>query len=189
MSLKSYCLQVKFIAIFLSLFALTLAAADKTKTEKIGDILQLAIPLSGAAYSISIGDYNGTWQLAKTYASTAAATQILKYTIREERPHQPEDAKGHTFPSGHTSSAFAGASFIQKRYGWEAGAPAYLLASFVGYSRVHARKHNWLDVLAAAGLGVGFGYYFTDKYIEDKNMHITLDADTKGLYLGASFAF
>jgi hypothetical protein len=121
---------------------LTLAAADKTKIEKLGDVLQLAIPLSDAAYSISMGDYNGTCQLAKTYVSTAAATQILKYTICEERPHQPEDAKGHTFPSRHTSSAFAEASFMQKRYRWEAGAPVYLLASFVGYSRARARKHN-----------------------------------------------
>jgi membrane-associated phospholipid phosphatase len=172
--------------LFFSSFAVT---GDKTKTEKTGDIIQLVIPLTGLGYSLATQDYNGTWQFTKTYLSTVVLTQALKVTVGEERSTQLEGERGRTFPSGHTSSAFAGASFIQKRYGWEAGAPAYMLAAFVGYSRVHAKKHNILDVCAAAVIGTAFGYYFTDEYIENEKYELSLDVDSKNIYVGVSFGF
>lgn len=76
---------------------------------EIGDWLQILIPISAAVYSTSIGDYEGDLMLAKSYVGTWATTEILKRTIAEERPNAPENEKGHTFPSGHTSAAFAGA--------------------------------------------------------------------------------
>ncbi len=68
------------------------------------------------------------------------------------------------FPSGHTSTAFQSASFIQKRYGWEYGIPAYALAGFTGYSRLNAQKHDGWDVLAGAVVGIGSTYLFTTPY-------------------------
>jgi membrane-associated phospholipid phosphatase len=93
-----------------------------------------------------------------------AATYILKYTTNEERPYQDEDSSGHTFPSGHTSFAFAGAGYWQTRYGWRIGAPMYAAAAFVGYSRNHARMHSWLDIATGAALGVGFNILFATRY-------------------------
>jgi len=53
-----------------------------------------------------------------------------------------------SFPSGHASAAFQGASFIQRRYGWKHGKYAYLLAAFVGYSRIEGLndRHDTWDV-------------------------------------------
>ena len=157
-------------------------------SETAGDITQLAIPLSGLIYSSIIEDWEGAKQLAFSYTSTAAATQALKYTIREERPNQPEGAKGTSFPSGHTSSAFAGAAYWQTRYGWEIGAPMYGAAAFVGYSRVRARKHNWSDVIAGAALGIGVNYVFVTEYAKDPiQLSLELEYDMPVLKLAFTF--
>ena len=81
--------------------------------------------------------------------------------IDKERPN---NGNNDSFPSGHTSTAFQGAAFIQKRYGWKYGAPAYVAASFVGYSRVEADKHHLEDVIAGAAIGILSSYYFTTPY-------------------------
>jgi len=69
-----------------------------------------------------------------------------------------------SFPSGHTSAAFQGASFIQLRYGWRAGLPAYAGATFVAFSRVYADKHFVSDVVAGAALGTLSSFLFTDRF-------------------------
>ena len=153
-----------------------------------GDYLQLAIPVSAAIYSAIIGDGQGNRQLAKAYAATMATAYTLKYTVREERPDQPEGAKGNTFPSGHTSAAFAGAGYWQMRYGWTVGAPMYIAASLVAYSRVEARAHNWLDVITASGIGIGFNLLFTERYNSD-TVKVSLSPIPNGLYLSGNLKF
>ena len=81
---------------------------------------------------------------------TVVVTKALKFSIDETRPNGGQ----HSFPSGHTSMAFAGAEFLRKQYGWRWGAGAYLAASFVGWSRVEADQHYVHDVLAGAAIGI-----------------------------------
>jgi membrane-associated phospholipid phosphatase len=155
--------------------------------ERIGDFGQLAIPIFAAIYSAVIGDWEGEKQLAYSVGSTFATTEILKNTVREERPFQDEGEKGTTFPSGHTSFAFSGAGYWQRRYGWEIGIPMYAAASFVGYSRVRSHWHNWADVSTAAAIGIGFNYIFTTRYSGDTQ--ISVAPTDGGAYLSASTKF
>lgn len=60
--------------------------------------------------------------------------------------------------------AFTGASFIHKRYGLKYAIPAYVAATYVGYSRVHVKAHYTKDVLAGAALGAASSFYFTKPY-------------------------
>jgi membrane-associated phospholipid phosphatase len=76
--------------------------------------------------------------------------EILKVAVGRERPNG-EDHK--SFPSGHTSNAFAMASVAQLHYGWKIGVPAYALAGLMGVSRIHEDKHWLSDVVAGATLG------------------------------------
>jgi membrane-associated phospholipid phosphatase len=81
-------------------------------------------------------------------------TEILKVAVGRERPNG-EDNK--SFPSGHTSQAFAMASVAQQHYGWKIGVPAYALAGLMGASRIHEDKHWLSDVVAGAALGYVVG--------------------------------
>jgi membrane-associated phospholipid phosphatase len=81
-------------------------------------------------------------------------TNVLKAAVQRERP---DGSDRLSFPSGHTSSAFALASVAQAHYGWKAGVPSYLAASAIGFSRISNDRHNLSDVLAGATLGVVSG--------------------------------
>jgi len=185
--------KIIFAALSLVLLANPPAFAERGGTRcdgitRAGDVLQLAIPFSALGYSAASDDEPGVEQLGYVAGSTLAATYIMKYTIREERPYQDEETTGHTFPSGHTSLAFAGAGYWQQRYGWRVGAPMYAAAAFVGYSRNHARMHTWLDISTGAAIGVGSNLLFTSRY-DDENTQIRIAPTDGGAMLGLDAKF
>ena len=106
-------------------------------------------------------DKDGRSQFWKSYLSSISLTYFLKYTIDKKRPN---GRGNNSFPSGHTTAAFSGAMFIQKKYGYKYGIPSFLMASFVGYSRVYADKHFWEDVVAGASIGILGNLIFTKNY-------------------------
>jgi membrane-associated phospholipid phosphatase len=161
---------------------------DTRDIEDQGTIIQLVIPLSALAYSSIIGDWEGDVQWAESVGSTVVSTQVLKWVIPADRPIEADGTRGQSFPSGHTSFAFAGAGYWQRRYGWGIGAPMYVAASYVAYSRVRARDHNWSDVIGGAAIGIGFNYLFTDRY-NDESTHISVSPTAGGAYLGFSTKF
>ena len=102
-------------------------------------------------------------------ASTEAQLLSLAFTLgirnvlgrsqpREERGmgHFDPGSDG-SFPSAHASQAFAVATVLADRFGWDVGVPAYGLASAVGFSRLALDKHWTADVVAGAFLGVLVG--------------------------------
>lgn len=90
------------------------------------------------------------------------ATTALKYTIREIRP---DSDKRDSFPSGHTTTAFAFASAVAMEHEWYYGVPAYMLATLTGLSRVNDGRHYVHDVVSGATIGIayGMGVYYTMK--------------------------
>ncbi|HYP66702.1 MAG TPA: phosphatase PAP2 family protein [Thiobacillaceae bacterium] len=137
-------------------------AAAKDSTEKAGDVLQIAIPAAGLAGTLFYEKgWDGTVQFAESLATSQVIAEILKDVVHERRPN---GGCCKSFPSGHTTAAFMGATFIHERYGLEYAIPAYVAATFVGYSRVEAKKHYVHDVAAGAALGSVTSYYFTKPY-------------------------
>ena len=162
------------------------------KTEKviqdIGDVLQIAIPAGAGISTVILWDKEGAWQFVKSYGTTIALTYALKLVINKPRPEGATD--GHAFPSGHTASSFSGASFIQRRYGWAYGAPAYALAGFVAYSRLegyHDRHDGW-DVLGGIVVGVGSTYLFTTPY-QREHYELTFSGAENTYLLGFKYKF
>lgn len=141
--------------------------AMETNIEHIGDYAQYAPTAVSLITVLAKKDKVGFWQLSKSIGANLTATWILKYAINKPRPEGKSD--GHAFPSGHTSFAFQGASFLQRRYGWKYGVPAYLVAGFVGYSRLEGLndRHDGWDILAGAAVGIGSTYLFTTPYMEE----------------------
>lgn len=169
----------KFTLTVAILFGMSSLVYAKSTTESIGDVLQIILPASAYGTSLYLGDKDGQMQFYKSYGSTIGATYILKYTVREKRP---DSDNTDSFPSGHTASAFAGASFIHKRYGLKYAVLPYIAAIYTGYSRVHANRHHPIDVYAGAALGILSSWYFVSPY---KNLQVTpiIDSDFKGLSL------
>lgn len=148
-----------FSAIALGLLCLTagLPAFAETAVERAGDVGAIALPITAGLAALGHRDGSGVVECAEAVGSTLAVVYALKFTVNRQRP----DGGTQSFPSGHTAAAFAGAGFLQRRYGWAYGAPAYAVAAFVGYSRVRARRHWTSDVLAGAAIGVGANLAFT----------------------------
>ena len=142
-------------------------AQSNKEIERAGDILELAMPLTAYGMTFVFDDYEGRRNFSKSFLSTMGTTYALKYSIQDERP----DGGGQSFVSGHTSVAFSSAAFIQRRYGWKYGIPAYLCASFVGWSRVQSGKHYTDDVLRGAAIGILSSYIFTRPY--NKNIRVS----------------
>lgn len=153
---------MKKILTLLLFLNLLLNASDRIDTiAKIGDVVQIVIPVSAYATTLIIDDKEGEYSFYKSFASTFATTQTLKYTVREERPNGADNL---SFPSGHTSASFQGAAFIHFRYGLKYAIVPYLGAAFVGYSRVVSDHHYTHDVVAGALIGTFFPWYFTKPY-------------------------
>jgi len=135
------------------------ARATVSNDERAGDVLMVALPAAAYATTFYLDDEEGRMQFYKSFATTIVSVSALKYTVNARRP----DGGSQSFPSWHTTSAFDGAAFLQRRYGWSYGLPSYLAASYVGWSRVHADRHYPRDVYAGAALALAANYYFVDK--------------------------
>jgi len=93
-------------------------------------------------------------------------TDALKYSINRDRPFvtypditKKSKAGSPSFPSGHTSSAFATATSVSLSYPkWYIIVPSYLYAGTVAYSRMDLGVHYPSDVLAGAVIGSGCAY-------------------------------
>ena len=163
----------KFIFTLLIVFnnSFSYAQQQLTSSENFhktsGDILVGLLPaLSLTSTFIWKDGQKGTLQFSESLVSTIAITWGLKLLIDKERPN---GESLNSFPSGHTSVSFASAAFIQRRFGWEYGAPAYLVAGYVGFTRVKAKKHDSIDVIAGAIIGTGMSYIFTKPFnLENK---------------------
>ncbi len=163
----------------------TSSATASDELVETGDILQFAIPTVAGVISVGHGDYEGLGQLAEGALWTAVATHTLKFAINAERPNGGD----HSFPSGHTSAATQGAAYLQFRYGWKYGLPAYVAAGVVGYSRVEGDYHYWRDVVAGAALASGIQYAITGMGISVTDYVITpmISDKTVGVYASLKF--
>lgn len=93
----------------------------------------------------------------------ALTTTVLKLAVKRDRPFvtypyldKQAEAGSYSFPSGHTSSAFALATSLSLAFPkWYVVAPSYMYACAAGYSRMHLGVHYPSDVLAGAIVGAG----------------------------------
>ena len=152
--------QSRLIFVLFLLFIPVKQAVAKGNTEKAGDLLLVMLPAAAYGSAVYRHDKKGQHQFYQSLATNLGATYALKYTVNKTRPNGGK----HSFPSGHTSTAFQAATFIHKRYGLHYAIPAYIGATFVGYSRVKSKQHDTTDVIAGAAIGIASSLYFTKPY-------------------------
>jgi len=128
---------------------------------KPGKVIGAAYTQIGAALATyAVGRATGSSRTASLGADLFRAqilsqslTMGLKYAASRTRP----DGTTLSFPSGHTSTAFATATVLQRHLGWKAGVPAYALAGYVAASRIQTQRHYLSDIAMGAAVGIAAG--------------------------------
>lgn len=122
---------------------------------KSGDYAALIVPSSSLTYSLGKHDNKASLQFTESYAAAMIATYTLKHFVHRCRPDGSNDK---SFPSGHTTSIFSAAWFLQRQYGSKIGVPALAVASYVGWTRVKTKRHWLTDVLVGAAISTAANF-------------------------------
>ncbi|MBP5306978.1 MAG: phosphatase PAP2 family protein [Paludibacteraceae bacterium] len=108
-----------------------------------------------------------------SYAFMVGFVNSIKYTAKEMRP---DGSTANSWPSGHTATAFVGATILHKEYGsrspWFSVA-GYGVATATGVMRVLNNRHWISDVLSGAGIGITsgeLGYAIADLLFKDRGL-------------------
>ncbi len=133
-------------------------AENKRDVQTSGDVMFLLPTAIAYTATFYLDDQEGRRQLYKSFFLNLGLTYGLKLSINKTRP---DDSGNDSFPSAHTSTAFQGATFIHKRYGQKYVIPAYIVAAYVGWSRVESDKHYMIDVISGSAIGILSSYFFT----------------------------
>lgn len=131
--------------------------------------VSIAVPASFFLYGVLAPDSAVKRNSIVMGAGLAASTILtvgMKYSFNRTRPfkaypfiEKKADGGGPSFPSGHTSSAFATATSLSLFYPkWYVIAPSFLWAGAVGYSRMELGVHYPSDVLVGALVGIGSSF-------------------------------
>lgn len=123
-------------------------------------------------------------------AGSVGAASLVATGLKEAFPRtRPDGSDRKSFPSGHTSNAFAAAATLTQRQGLDVGLPAFALAGFVGLARVEGKKHYWSDVAVGAGIGTAVGFLITRQRPDARTAMVIPWGDTKsaGVTVAAQF--
>lgn len=151
------------------------AVAAQDPDLQTGDVLQWLVPTLAFGVTFYRHDSDGRWEFAKSLGTTVVVTEALKKAFNDTSWGRRPNGGQHSFPSGHTSAVCNAGFFLQRRYGWEWGAPALAAAAFTGYVRVDEDAHHWRDVIAGCALGWGAARLFVDKLPEGLQIQPTVD--------------
>ena len=115
-----------------------------SKIRYAGDILQILLPL------FTILNIKTKRKFVKNFLKNQINIELIKRISQVERP---DGTNNLSFPSGHMGSAYYGARYLvlvnDNFKGNMKEKLLYVLALFVGYSRVHSNKHSEIDILGS----------------------------------------
>lgn len=176
---------VLFVCLLTSVLPLSAQEFQPTGAQRAvrtsGDVAIGLLSVAGLTAVLAQKDWEGLKQGALSGVTTLGVTYALKLLVKKERPDKSDF---QSFPSMHTSTAFTAAAFLQRRYGWKWGIPAFVVSSFVGWSRIYGKKHDVWDVLAGAAIGTGSACIYTRPFIRKHDVTIApvFSSGAFGLY-------
>lgn len=158
-----------------------------------------SLPLLGVIYLTGLKNNhhrNVALTGLKAFLISGVAAVITKHLFHRHRPTDNEPSNAYlwegpypftmdytSFPSGHTTTAFAVASVLA--YGYRdkiwVGITSYSIAALVGLSRLNDNKHWATDVIAGAALGTFVGLTLSKiNFDGNKNIKISPTAFNGG---------
>lgn len=127
-------------------------------TGRADDFIQYA-PLA-AVYALNAAGIKGKNNFGNRTAIAIKTILLWNFVVSGLKEYTGVTRPGggiHSFPSGHTSFAFAMAHFMSKEYSYRSkwySVAAYTAATSVGFMRVTRNAHWISDVVAGAGIGM-----------------------------------
>lgn len=174
--------QINRFALLLIVLMLPFRVSAQHKTyhgDGIDNILEF-VPVTSAYTLKACGvESASSWKrlvvnTAASYAIGMGTAYMLKHTINKTRP---DGTDNRSFPSGHATRAFAGATILAHEYGkrslWIA-VTGYGVATLTAADRVRRNRHDAADVLTGAAIGVAateLGYFLGDKITGEKSRY------------------
>ncbi len=163
------------------------AKAQQKAMDNAADIVRFAPYASVFALkACGVESRSETWGELTVNAALSAAiacgtTFALKKIVKENRPDGSDDM---SFPSGHATVAFAGATMLHKEYGhispW-ISIGGFSLATAIAASRVTGDHHYIHDVAAGAAIGVlgtELSYHLTRRLFPKGNGNVAIAGTT-----------
>lgn len=180
----SFCLSVPIATIGFAIMPADHAIRDRVVNgmpnfhTSVDDYIQYA-PLA-TQLALGLGGLKGRsknrWQILVTdalaAAMMAAVVNGMKHGIDRTRPNEGRNS----FPSGHTATAFMGATLLAHEYGHRSiwfPIAGYSVATATGIMRVLNNRHYASDVLVGAAIGIlsaELAYWATDAIFNDRKL-------------------
>ncbi|MBR0047876.1 MAG: phosphatase PAP2 family protein [Prevotella sp.] len=177
--LTTFCLTVTMLT----------ATAQQRHGDGIDDVLQYTPYATVFILKAAGVDSRHEWpQLAATAAASwvasAGVAYVLKHSIKEWRPDHSDQ---RSFPSGHATFAFAGATALHKEFGhlspW-VSVGGYTVAVLTAADRVRRDRHHWYDVCAGATIGFAVteaAYMISEKVFPKKDVGVAFTGNSLSL--------
>lgn len=160
--------------------ALQLSRLGDTHGEVSFEYILAGLPVSMLAGGIILRDTKllQTGRLMiESYLFASIITQAAKRVFGRERPYTSEGpsefewfqpgSANHSFPSGHTTAAFAVMTVLAKQYSsWWVKIPAYTIAASVAFQRIQSNNHWGTDVIVGGAIGYLVGSALVNRYNE-----------------------
>lgn len=160
-------------------------------------------------HDYSAASYGRMFRFHQALYYTKVVTHLAKRNIQRYRP---DNSDTYSFFSGHTSTAFATSTFLyleandfidglaQRRdgrlpllspTGWKrvSFGVLYGWASYVGYSRIHDKKHYLSDVIVGAASGTLVSYLVYPRQSQGDKLQMGIQPMRGGLAMGVGIKF
>ena len=145
--------------------------------SKVDDYLKYA-PVA-SVYALNLVGIKGRHKLISRTIIYAMSSFLANHIVSKikDATHQlrPDGSTYNSFPSGHTTTAFVGAEFMNQEYGWRSpwySVAGYTMATGTATLRVMNNRHWVSDVIAGAGIGMlstKFCYWLYSKWENRKH--------------------
>jgi membrane-associated phospholipid phosphatase len=117
---------------------------------RIGDAGRVGLIAGALILPLRRRDFDGSFDAATAVLTASAICKAIKPFVPERRPNG-EDRD--SFPSQHAAECFAAGLALRRYFGKTAGAVAIGAATLVAMSRLFAKKHFPIDVVAGIAIG------------------------------------
>jgi membrane-associated phospholipid phosphatase len=136
------------------------AAAREKNDVLAGDIATGLMPIFAFGTAWLKDDTEGEKEWLRSTAADEVIITALRVGFNQTSLGKRPNGNGYGFPSGHAGFLYSQSAFLQYRYGWKYGVPAFVVATAINTIRVREDKHYWRDVIAAGGVSYGISLLF-----------------------------